>query len=316
MAGRGEGGGVMREAPMVYLAGPIDQARGHGDLKVMRTRARDELSDAGCSVYDPSKPFGGGWLSPEAVVEINTAALQACHGMLALMPLGIPTVGTPMEIQQNVDAGRPVVVVSDAASVQLQGEGVEVFAEGQEAQAVRRLRQLINDSIASSDAMIGRIRGVRESWEAWGASEGREVVQVIKWTGAAREEPRRGHPGDAGFDLYVSETTEVPPGAFVDVPCGVSMELPHGVWGLITGRSSTLRDRQLMVTQGVIDQGYRGPLFAGVWNLSPETRYAEAGARLAQIIPFPVLADSLELLHVQGLAPHPRGEAGFGSTGV
>lgn len=127
--------------------------------------------------------------------------------------------------------------------------------------------------------------------------------------------PTRGYPGDAGVDLYTSETTVVPPGQFRDVPTGIRLGLPEGYWARITGRSSTLRKRGLMVAEGVIDNGYTGPIFAGVWNLSDYFVEIAVGDRLAQLIlhriePLP-FEEAVGIVSVDG-----RGSNGFGSSGV
>lgn len=127
--------------------------------------------------------------------------------------------------------------------------------------------------------------------------------------------PTRTHPGDAGFDLYVSRSIEVPPQTFVDVHCDVSVQLPRDMWGMIIGRSSTLRQRGLLVPLGVIDQGYRGELYAGCWNLTDESVLVAKGERIAQFIPIPLLSDQLTVKQVLQLDEHARGESGFGSSG-
>lgn len=127
--------------------------------------------------------------------------------------------------------------------------------------------------------------------------------------------PSRVHHGDAGFDLYVSRTAKIEPGAFTDVHCDVAVQLPDNVWGLIVGRSSTIRNRGLLVTPGVIDSGWRGELFAGVWNLNSHAVEVAAGDRLAQLIPMPLLSDRLGLVQWDKLDEHDRGTNGFGSTG-
>lgn len=140
-------------------------------------------------------------------------------------------------------------------------------------------------------------------------------MSEIKWVGRDHSEPQRFHDGDAGFDLVCSEGAVIKPGAFRDIDCGIHVEMPVGVWALITGRSSTLRERGLMVAQGIIDNGYRGPLFAGVWNLRQETVRVAEGERLAQFIPYELTAARLEWRQVRNLNGSDRGHAGFGSTG-
>lgn len=123
----------------------------------------------------------------------------------------------------------------------------------------------------------------------------------------------RGQEGDAGLDLVVSERVVIRPGEFADVHSGVCVQLPPGYWGLLTGRSSTIRRRGLLVTQGVIDNGYRGELFAGVWNLSGSVAVVEVGERLAQLILVPQWTGTLAW--TGALDGSARGVQGFGSSG-
>lgn len=126
--------------------------------------------------------------------------------------------------------------------------------------------------------------------------------------------PNRAMAGDAGFDLYCQESVIVRPGKFVDIDCGVKVQLPEGWWGMLTGRSSTLRKRGLLVHTGIIDNGYRGPLFAGVWNLTSSLVRVEAGERLAQLIPVPIFPGLVAV--VDQLEISERGIKGFGSSGA
>ena len=128
--------------------------------------------------------------------------------------------------------------------------------------------------------------------------------------------PIRAHHDDAGWDLFVSQDVTVPPHGFMDVPSGVSVELPNGYWGLLTGRSSTIRKRGLLVVQGVIDTGYRGELFSAVWNLTDKSVLLERGERVAQLILLPnATASSVLVQAVDDLSPSERGFGGFGSSG-
>lgn len=137
---------------------------------------------------------------------------------------------------------------------------------------------------------------------------------VVTAAGPVHLLPTRGYADDAGLDLYVSVDVKILPFQFVDVPSGVKIDVPDGLWGMITGRSSTLRNRGLLVNPGVIDAGWTGELFAGVQNMTDKTVEVEAGDRLAQLIllPAPVIGYDPEWGQVRAKA---RGTNGFGSTG-
>lgn len=129
--------------------------------------------------------------------------------------------------------------------------------------------------------------------------------------------PTLAYDGDAGLDLVTSEATRIPVGQFRDVPCGVSLQLPVGHWGLIKGRSSTLRRRGLLVNDAVIDNGYTGPIYVGVWNLGEVAAEVQPGERIAQLVlceiarvPVTVVDSDAELVSRDG-----RSGGGFGSTG-
>lgn len=126
--------------------------------------------------------------------------------------------------------------------------------------------------------------------------------------------PEFAYTGDAGMDLSVVEHVILGPGEASDLSTGLAIELPVGYWGRITGRSSTMRRRSLLVNEGIIDNGYRGELFVYVRNLNGHDVIIEPGARLAQLIVHEVVRP--EVIEVEDLAPSHRGDKGFGSSGM
>lgn len=135
---------------------------------------------------------------------------------------------------------------------------------------------------------------------------------VLQFVGV---EPTRAHSDDAGFDLYVRGDYVVEPGQMVDLDLGVSVKSPPGTWTLLTGRSSTMRNRGLLVAQGVIDPGYTGPLYATVFNLLDKPEVVRDGDRIAQLIVLPNISQSVDAVRVDALPSTDRGAKGFGSSG-
>ena len=66
-------------------------------------------------------------------------------------------------------------------------------------------------------------------------------AMVIKFVrGPNGKVPKRAHEDDAGFDLFSSESTMVPPRMTMDVKTEVYVSIPKGWFGHIVSRSSTM----------------------------------------------------------------------------
>lgn len=98
------------------------------------------------------------------------------------------------------------------------------------------------------------------------------------------------------------------------VPTGIKIEIPEGYWASIEARSSTSQ-QMLIVPKGVIDEGYRGELFAQVLNVGTEPVRIYHGDRLVQLILHKREIANFTIEEVDELSESERGETGFGSTG-
>jgi dUTP pyrophosphatase len=277
---------------VIYLAAPIDWAETDEAIliRTLRTDALRALERQKVAVYDPASAFQDAHRSPAAMGVINRAALASSDGVLAIMPEGVKSVGVPIEIALGGDHFRlPVAVVGHASL---------------------GYKQLVGNITIWTEAQV------RDAVD-WLTDQPRQHRNVVRWTGDPGCAPVTGYPGDAGLDLVVAKDTTIGFDQFVDVDLGISVEMPPGTWGMLTGRSSTMRKRGLLVTQGIIDNGYRGPLYAGVRNLSEGRVELKRGERIAQLILLPLPADSPPPLErVPALSESHRGTNGFGSTGI
>lgn len=286
----------MSPTPFTYLAHPIDfSSRDYALIAYA-------MQNNGLAAYIPSHAFKVplGAAPNEVLSRINRAALTECDALVAVLPpLGETSFGVPMEIEQARAESKPTLIVGDSGtwtrSWALPRTELVIYTDEVDENSVRSLREL-----------IARTRRKRP--------DPVQSLYVKLDPGAAL--PTRAYEGDAGFDLYVSEETTIAPGEFVDVPVGCSVQLPDRIWGLITGRSSTVRKLDLLVTPGVIDTGYRGPLYAGVRSLRDDVYTVKRGERLAQLIPLHNAAMGLVATPVDVLTSSDRGDAGFGSSGA
>lgn len=261
------------------------------------------LAQRGFDVFTPQEAF---WTVDDNagsrhVASINHVALARSVGMVAYLDPEHFTIGVPSEIEKALSqCGIPVLVIGPAE--------------------IQRSRHLAG-RLRSGRLKIVTVADYSEglNWLAAAVDENNSNVPeraTIKVVGEGAL-PVRHHYGDAGFDLFTSEDTVLRSGQFTDVPCGINIELPDGIWGHIVGRSSARRVHQIEVIPAVIDQGYRGPLFVGcVYHERPgDTLTVVKGSRLAQLIPQAVYG-MLECARVDELSPSERGTNGFGSTGT
>jgi dUTP pyrophosphatase len=104
------------------------------------------------------------------------------------------------------------------------------------------------------------------------------------------------------------------PGEVTYVPTGVAFAPPPGFWILLLGRSSLARKLGLACVPGVIDNGYRGEMLAGVYPIGTRAVLVAAGTRLVQAIVVPA-PPPVPLIEADELPTSDRGHNGFGSTG-
>ncbi len=128
--------------------------------------------------------------------------------------------------------------------------------------------------------------------------------------------PYQKYGTDAGWDLYCSRDQIIDPNKTVDIHTDIHIHIPEGYYGRITGRSSTLRNHNLLVNEGIIDSNYTGELFICVRNMGACHFSVKKGMRLAQII-FHKLPE-IEFEHVLLLTavPNARNSRGFGHSGL
>lgn len=125
--------------------------------------------------------------------------------------------------------------------------------------------------------------------------------------------PSFAHDTDAGMDVYCSEETTLNPGERVQIKTGIALCVPEGYVGLIWDKGGVSHKRGLKTLGGVIDHGYTGELFVGMYNTGKEAQTFAAGDKVAQILIQKY--EHPQIVEVDSLAESPRGSNAFGSTG-
>ena len=136
--------------------------------------------------------------------------------------------------------------------------------------------------------------------------------------------PTRGHPSDAGLDVYYSptepaETLTIQPAEGKVIPTGLRFGVPHGYMLEVKNRSSVAAKRSLIVGACVIDSGYDGEVFINLHNIGKCLQVIEPGDKIAQLVMIPVVhfrpAHNVEgRLYDEPITISDRGAGALGST--
>ena len=124
--------------------------------------------------------------------------------------------------------------------------------------------------------------------------------------------PVRAHATDAGMDLMTPYAFTVEPGGSAFIDTGVHIQLPPNTAGLLKSKSG-LNAKRDIIGEGVIDEGYTGPICVKLRNLGTQPQTFAAGDKIIQLLVVPCLYESIELC--ERLDDSERGAGGFGSTG-
>src|ERR1051326_7004620 len=139
----------------------------------------------------------------------------------------------------------------------------------------------------------------------------------VKLLSASAKAPTVAHPGeDLGYDVYAAETITLEARGHALVPTGIAIECtsPTGEpMGALLRDKSSMAARRLVLTGGVIDAGDRGEIKVLMENLGDSSQVINAGDKIANLIPYPVLTGEVQVL--EELAESKRKAGGFGSTG-
>lgn len=369
---------------LIYSAGPIDSAAtADPDLRRLVAHLRGSVlaplaKEQGWVVFHPERAYSipAGTIEQHgaAIDTVNRGVILDCDVVVAILVAGVPTWGTPAEVEYALGIRKPVVVMADltaSGSVQLSAwrqAGARVLYLGM-SDSSQHLAQQREDLRAQVLAAVVNGPALRPS-----AGPVDPHAMVIRWDGTGTMnvdlgEPeferleeqyddggfvhtigrplltsvldgqppaqaghllfshanvqadertttfdlRRAYPDDAGFDLTAVGDHLVVVGGRAQIPLSVSVAPPPDHWGFLVARSSLWTKLGLMMIPGVIDTGWRGPLYAQVYNPGPDPTLVKHNSRVAQLILLPTWQG--EANFVTRLPEHKRGINGFGSSG-
>jgi dUTP pyrophosphatase len=131
--------------------------------------------------------------------------------------------------------------------------------------------------------------------------------------------PTYANAGDAGADLYSSETVTLPAGERRLVGTGTCVQLPENSVGFVCSRSGLAHNHGVFVLNapGVVDSGYTGEVKVNLMNLSDTDYTITEGDRIAQLVVqtsvqvnfLPVTQEVFDELETE------RGDTGHGDSG-
>jgi len=124
--------------------------------------------------------------------------------------------------------------------------------------------------------------------------------------------------GASGMDLRAAVTAPVTigNGSIALIPTGLRIAVPRGYEGQVRPRSGLALNHGIGVlnSPGTIDSDYRGPVNVILLNFGEKPFVVRRGDRIAQLVIARV--ERAHWIETPSVDPTPRGEGGFGHTGL
>lgn len=126
--------------------------------------------------------------------------------------------------------------------------------------------------------------------------------------------PEKQSAGAAGYDIYSTESGQIPPKERRTIRTGLKWSIPSSMLGVVFGRSGLALKKSLEVVDSYIYPDVFDELLVTIINHGNEAfEYGDAD-RIAQVV-F-IATSGADLTLVDNLDATERGDLGFGSTGM
>jgi len=135
----------------------------------------------------------------------------------------------------------------------------------------------------------------------------------VKLVNKHGKRPTQATSGSAGWDVYASETCEIPARGWKKINLGIALEMPAQLCALLIKRSGMAAKQGVCGQEGLIENDYRGELGMTITNNGDQAYLIQAGDRIGQLLFLPKI--QVYLQEVTTLQNTSRGKHGFGSTG-
>ncbi|RJQ31169.1 MAG: dUTP diphosphatase [Actinobacteria bacterium] len=129
--------------------------------------------------------------------------------------------------------------------------------------------------------------------------------------------PGYAHTGDAGMDLFATDSITLKPGQRALVGTGIAIAIEDGYAGFVQPRSGLAIKHgiSLVNTPGLVDSKYRGEIKVIIINTDLKEPFTiNRGDKIAQLVIQKV--ETVIIEPVEELDETVRGVNGFGSTGI
>lgn len=118
--------------------------------------------------------------------------------------------------------------------------------------------------------------------------------------------------GDAGYDVFATQTITLKPLERFNMPLGIAISFPSDCVCLVQQKSGNSVKKGFDTIGNVIDSSYRGEIHAVIVNTSNESITINKDDKVAQLLFLDVNTPRIEF--VNELSTTERGEKGFGSS--